>query len=469
MLMAAGPGKASNETGGGPLSATPTVRPGHQFAEGARYVPGAENLAARRWFQDAKFGVFVHWGVYSVPARGEWVMHSEKMSNAEYEKLPPQFNPTRFNAAEWVALFKQSGAKYVTITAKHADGFAMWDSKVSDWDIVDRTPYGRDVIKLLADECHRQGLKLFLYYSQLDWHHADYYPRGTTGQYSGRANHGEWNKYLDYMDAQLTELVGGEYGPIAGIWFDGWWDQQTKRMVGYENARPQLTNVDWRLRRSYDLIHSFQPACLIGANHHIAPFEGEDFQMFERDLPGENKAGHSPDAEIGNLPLETCDTINSSWGYNASDQDYKSVATLVRQLVKAAGRNANYLLNVGPLPDGTIDPHMARRLEDVGKWLSRYGHTIRGTRGGPTGIQPWGTSLQTADVVYLHILDRSMADSDGWLTLTGTDSLVPKVVQDSLTGAEIVTRRDAGRLQLRVDKKVKSIDWVLTAAKSNRR
>jgi alpha-L-fucosidase len=467
--MAAGAVKASNETGSGPASAESTSKPGHAVVKDNRYVPNAENLAARHWFQDAKFGIFVHWGVYSVPARGEWAMHSEKMSNAEYEKYPPQFNPIRFNAAEWVKFFKQSGAKYVTITAKHADGFAMWDSKVSDWDIVDRTPYGRDVIKQLADECHRQGLKLFLYYSQLDWHHADYFPRGTTGQHSGRPDHGEWTRYLDYVDAQLTELLGGEYGPIAGIWFDGWWDQQTKRMAGHENAKPEITNVDWRLRRSYDLIHSLQPACLIGANHHIAPFEGEDFQMFERDLPGENKAGHSLDSEIGNLPLETCDTINGSWGYNASDRDYKSVATLVHNLVKSAGRNANYLLNVGPLPDGTIDPQMARRLEGVGKWLSLYGHTIRGTRGGPTGTQLWGTSTQIADVVYLHILDRSMADSDGWLTLTGTDSLKPKAVHDTLTGAAIVFRRAEGQLLVKVDKKVTSIDLVLTAAGSSGR
>ena len=213
-------------------------------------MPTPENLDARKWFQDAKFGIFVHWGVYSVLSRGEWAMNNEKMSSAEYEKLPPRFNPTRYDATKWVSLFKRSGAKYVTITSKHADGFAMWDSKVSDWDIVDRTPYRRDVLKPLADECRRQGMKLFFYYSQLDWHHPDYFPRGMTGQHTGRPDHGDWNKYLDYMEAQLVELLSGEYGQVGGIWFDGWWDQQTKRVAGHENADPKATNVDWQLRRS---------------------------------------------------------------------------------------------------------------------------------------------------------------------------------------------------------------------------
>jgi alpha-L-fucosidase len=214
------------------------------------------------------------------------------------------------------------------------------------------------------------------------------------------------------------------------------------------------------------LIHSLQPACLIGANHHVAPFAGEDFQMFERDLPGENKAGHSPDARIGDLPLETCDTINRSWGYNVSDKDYKSVRQLVQYLVKAAGRNANFLLNVGPRPDGTIDPEMVRRLGGIGKWMARYGHTIRNTRGGPTGQQPWGTSTQTADDVFLHILDASSAN-DGWLTLSGTDVLVAADVREALGGARVASRRDVeGQLQVKIDARAKPIDVVLQVANS---
>jgi len=171
------------------------------------YKPTPENLAAREWFQDARFGMFVHWGVYSVLGDGEWVMNNRKIRVAEYEKLPAFFNPVDFDPAAWVALVKAAGMKYITITSKHHDGFAMFDSKVSDWDIVDRTPYKRDVLKMLADECHRQGIKLFFYHSQLDWHHPDYYPRGHTGHDTGRPESGEWYRYLDYMDAQLKELL----------------------------------------------------------------------------------------------------------------------------------------------------------------------------------------------------------------------------------------------------------------------
>ena len=199
------------------------------------YNPAPENLAARQWFHDARFGMFIHWGVYSVPGRGEWVMNNEKIPISEYEKFAPQFNPTKFNAAEWVSIAKQAGMKYITITSKHHDGFAMFDTKQNKWNIVDATPYGKDPLKMLADECHSQGIKLFFYHSQLDWHNPDYYPRGRTGQTSGRPDSGDWNNYLDFMDAQLTELLTN-YGPIGGIWFDGMWDKP---------------DADWRLERTY--------------------------------------------------------------------------------------------------------------------------------------------------------------------------------------------------------------------------
>ena len=159
------------------------------------------------------FGLFIHWGVYSVLGDGEWVMNNRKMPISEYEKLPAQFNPTEFDPAEWVALVKAAGMKYITITSKHHDGF-VFDSKISDWDIVDRTPYKKDVLKMLADECHKQGSSF--YYSQLDWRHPDYFPRGRTGVTAGRPESGEWFKYIDYMDGQLKELLTN-YGPIGGI------------------------------------------------------------------------------------------------------------------------------------------------------------------------------------------------------------------------------------------------------------
>ena len=353
------------------------------------YKPSQQNLEARRWFQDAKFGMFIHWGVYSVIGDGEWVMNNKKIAVSEYEKLGPQFNPSSFNAAEWVGLAKSAGMKYITITSKHHDGFAMFGSKVSDYDIVDRTPYHKDPIRMLADECHKQGIKLFFYYSELDWHNPDYYPRGRTGRDAGRPEAGAWQKYLDYMNGQLRELLTN-YGDIGGIWFDGWWD------------RP---DADWQLARTYGLIHSLQPAALVGNNHHRLPFAGEDFQMFEKDLPGKKTAEFNKDSEVGTLPLETCETMNRSWGYNQNDKNFKSTRQLVQYLVNAAGANANFLLNIGPKPDGTIQPEFVSGLKDLGRWLAKNGDAIYGTRGGPITPRPWGVTTQKGNKVYIHILD----------------------------------------------------------------
>jgi alpha-L-fucosidase len=379
----------------------------------APYKPSAENMEARRWYQDAKFGLFIHWGIYSVPGgewkgqivhgNSEWIMQTAKIPIAEYEPIAAEFNPTKFNPAEWVALAKAAGMKYITITSKHHDGFAMWDSKVSDWDIVDRTPYKKDVLQMLADECHRQGIKLFFYHSQLDWHHPDYYPRGLTGEHAGRPESGGFSKYLDYMDAELTELLGGKFGKIGGIWFDGWWDQQIK-----EPGKPvTATKVDWRLRRTYDLIHRLQPQALIGNNHHVTPFEGEDFQMFEKDLPGQNTAGFNADATISNLPLEACDTTNDSWGYKKSDHKFKSLKQLVDMLVSSAGHNANFLLNIGPMPTGEFPPEAIAQLKQLGAWIAEYGDSIYGTRGGPVAPQKWGVTTQKGSKVYVHITDAT--------------------------------------------------------------
>ena len=393
------------------------------------YAPAPENLEARRWFQDAKFGLFVHWGVYSVLGDGEWVMNNRRIPARDYEKLPALFNPTEFDAKEWVSLAKSAGMKYITITSKHHDGFAMFDSKVSDWDIVDRTPYKKDVLKALADECQRQGLKLFFYHSHLDWHHPDYYPRGRTGREAGRPDSGEWYRYLDYMDAQLTELLTN-YGPVGGIWFDGWWD------------RP---DADWRLQKTYDLIHRLQPAALVGNNHHKKPFPGEDFQMFEKDLPGKNTAGFNADSEIGNLPLETCETINNSWGFNINDPRYKSTRDLVHYLVRAAGYGANFLLNVGPMPNGRIQPEFVTRLQEIGRWLERNGESIYGTRGGPVPPRPWGATTRKGNTVYVHLLDWE----DEALALP---SLGGKVASARLLvgGAPVAVREEAGSVVLRV-------------------
>lgn len=353
------------------------------------YTPTAENLKNRAWFQDAKFGLFIHWGVYSVLGDGEWVMNNQQIPIKTYEKLPAFFNPTEFNAAEWVQMVKDAGMKYITITSKHHDGFAMYDSKVSDYNIVKRTPYGKDVLKMLADECRKQGIKLFFYHSQLDWRHPDYFPHGNTGgNYTGREEKGDMNKYLDYMDSQLTELLTN-YGEIGGIWFDGMWDKK---------------DAEWRLNQTYSLIHKLQPATLVGSNHHVAPYEGEDFQMFEKDLPGHNTTGFAPEQKVGDLPKEVCETINNSWGFNLRDDKNKSIKDLIQYLVKGAGYDANFLLNVGPMPNGKIQPEHVALLKQMGEWTRQYGETIYGTRGGPLTPRDWGVTTQKGNKVYIHIL-----------------------------------------------------------------
>ena len=358
------------------------------------YQPTAQNLQAREEFQDAKFGLFIHWGVYSVLGDGEWVFHNRKLTVDEYNRLPMFFDPQKFDAKTWVGLAKAAGMKYITITSRHHDVFAMFDSKISDWNIVQRTPYGKDPLKMLAEECHRQGIKLFFYYSQLDWHNPDYFPRGRTATEgawkNGRPDHGDWNAYLDeYMDGQLRELLTN-YGPIGGIWFDGMWDKP---------------DADWHLAKTYALIHQLQPAALIIPNHHQAPKPGEDVQTFERDLPGQNTAGFNTKFVSTQLPLESCNTLNGSWGFNIGDSKYKSAAELEEMLVRAAGNNSNLLLNIGPMPNGEIQSEVRVRLLDVGKWLSQFGESIYGTRGGPAAPGDWGVTTQKDNKVFVHILN----------------------------------------------------------------
>ena len=361
--------------------------PGH-----VGYVPAPENLEAREWFRDAKFGLFIHWGIYSLEENGEWVMHRTQIPKIEYQKLAGQFYPYAFDADEWCEIAKAAGMKYITITSKHHDGFAMYHSAVSDYDMIDATPFKRDILKELAEACERHDLKLFFYCSQLDWQHEDYFPRGRTGGFTARPESGDWDAYIEYMETQLTELLSG-YGPIGGIWFDGMWD------------RPE---ADWRLGRTYKLIHDLQPATLIGSNHHVSLIPGEDFQMFEKGLPGESPFDKK--ARISDLPLEICDTINNSWGYNRHDHWLKKDRDLIHYLVRGAGMNANLLLNVGPKPDGTIAQGQVKKLKMMGAWMEKWGHTIYGTRMGPYRPSGWGVSTVKDGQVYVHVLtmDRSI-------------------------------------------------------------
>ena len=361
------------------------------------YTPSADNIAARKHFQDSKFGIFLHWGLYAMLATGEWTMTNNDLNYKEYAKLAGGFYPSRFSAKEWVSQIKASGAKYICFTTRHHEGFSMFKSKYSDYNVVDASPFKRDIVKELADECHRQGIDIHFYYSHIDWQREDA-PLGRTGLGTGRpVDKQNWDSYYTFMNNQLTELLTN-YGKVGAIWFDGWWDQD------------QNPSFDWRLPEQYALIHRLQPACLLGNNHHHTPFEGEDFQMLERDLPGENTAGLSGQS-ISQLPLETCETMNGMWGYKITDQNYKSTKTLIHYLVKAAGRNANLLMNIGPQPDGCLPAVAVQRLKEMGDWMKTYGETIYGTRGGRVTPRDWGVTTEKDIKIFVHILnlkDRSL-------------------------------------------------------------
>ena len=351
-------------------------------------------MKARKDFADAKFGIFLHWGLYSIFGQGEWYMTNENINCREYAKVAQAFYPHNFNAHQWITAIKKSGARYITFTTRHHEGFSMWDTKQSDYNIT-HTPYGKDIVKQLVDECHRQQIGIHLYYSHLDWTRDDY-PIGRTGRGTGRtAGKANWPAYYDFMNKQLTELLSN-YGKINAIWFDGWWDHD-------QDSIP----FNWELPEQYALIHRLQPACLIGNNHHQHPFEGEDIQIFERDVPGENKAGLSGQ-DISRLPLETCQTMNGMWGYKVKDQNYKTARELIQLLVRTSGKGANLLLNIGPQPDGSLPAVALNRLEEIGKWLSENGETIYGTTGGEVVVGDQVVSTRKGNKCYLHVLNNEL-------------------------------------------------------------
>ena len=294
---------------------------------------------------------------------------------------------------------KAAGMKYITITSRHHDGFSMFRTKASPYNIVDATPYKSDPIKELAQECLKEGIELNLYYSLLDWGRDDYgFGKPIV---NGAPENTDWNSYINFMKTQLTELITN-YPNIRGIWFDGHWERKT---------------ANWHYDEIYTLIHKLNPKILVGNNHHLTPFAGEDFQMYEKDLPGENKAGFSATSKVGNLPLETCETINGSWGFNIKDTSYKSVKTIIHYIVNAAGRNSNFLLNVGPMPNGKIQTEFTDTLAAVGRWMASNGVSIYGTRGNLIAPQPWGViTKKDKTLVYSCIkTTRICRDINTWI------------------------------------------------------
>jgi alpha-L-fucosidase len=351
------------------------------------YTPTPGNLESRKEFQEMRFGMFIHWGIYSVLGDGEWVMFQQKIPFNTYKRLADFFNPQEFDAKEWVKIAKSAGMKYITITTRHHDSFSMFDTEASDYNIVDATPYGKDPLKELAEECKKEGIKLNFYYSLLDWAREDYgFGKKIV---DGEPVDADWDSYIDFMKKQLTELLTN-YGEIGCIWFDGHWERKT---------------ANWRYNEIYSLIHELSPKTLIANNHHLTPIPGEDIQTFERDLPGENKGGFSHGVQVSELPLESCATMAKAWGFNLNDKSFKSTTDIIHFLVKAAGKDGNLLLNVGPMPNGKIQPEFVNTLKEVGEWTSKYGETVYGTRGKVLPAQEWGCITAKDKELFVHVLE----------------------------------------------------------------
>ena len=392
------------------------IRVGQTQREGAREEP------RMRWWREARFGMFIHWGLYALPAGtwqeretphlGEWIMHDLQIPVAEYQQLAAQFNPAQFDAAEWVSLAKRAGMKWMVITSKHHDGFCLFDSKLTDYDTVDATPFHRDVVKELADECARQGIRFGFYYSQTqDWHH----PGGDGNGWDFDEETKDFDGYVeDYVKGQLRELLTN-YGPIAVIWFD------TPRRIKPEQSRELL-----------ELVHELQPDCIcdgrLGNGMGDYAVAGDNF------IPAEHV-----DAD-----WETPATINDTWGYKANDDNWKSAEDLVRKLVDIASKGGNYLLNVGPTGEGVIPQPSVERLLEVGEWLQANGESIYGTGAGPLQGLGWCRTTAKRGRVYLHVFDWP---AGGRIALPAS---VGKVARAYLLagGAPLPLRADANGITL---------------------
>jgi len=366
-----------------------------------------------KWFQDIRFGMFIHWGPTAVAPRNDWLMHAERIPPAEYEKIAARLNPTKFNAEEWVSIAADAGQKYIVPTTKHHDGFSMYDTALSDYKITTFTPFKRDPIRELADAvAKRSDIKLGFYNSLLDWHHPAYRFRKESGL--------AWSDYIAFLHGQVRELCT-DYGDVASIWFDGDWPNHVYDETDSYFLPPEGESYEYD--KLYDMIHRLQPDAVIINNRHADPIlPGEDVQGFEQDLPGLNTTGfNSP--TISNNPLEVCMTINNHWFHIAGSVNYKSTKQLISNLVRSASAGANYLLNVGPLETGEIVPTHVSRLRGIGAWLKENGESIYGTRAGVISPTAVSVSTRKGDTHYVHVLDY-ISDS---VMLTG----VPETVTEA--------------------------------------
>ena len=354
-----------------------------------------------KWWREARFGMFIHWGVYSVPAGtyrgkripgiGEWIMERADIPVAEYEQFAKQFNPVKFNADQWVQIARNAGMKYIVITSKHHDGFCLWDSKVTNYDIMDASPFKRDILKELSVACKKHGIRLCFYHSIMDWHHPDaqatFYPNYND---TGRSNT-KFPRYVKtYMKPQLRELITN-YGPLGVLWFDGEWIKDWTEPQG---------------RDLYNYVRSLQPDIII--NNRIG--------KGRKSMQGLTKEGYfagdfgTPEQQIPATGLpdvdwETCMTMNNTWGFKSYDHNWKSTEDLLRKLVDIASKGGNFLLNVGPNAEGLIPQPSVERLAAMGEWMAKNSESIYGTTASPFEKLPWGRCTTKSGKLYLHVFD----------------------------------------------------------------
>jgi len=394
-----------------------------------------------RRFSDAKFGMFIHWGPYSLASvEASWpIMVPARwgISEADYRALPRKFNPVEFDARAWVRLAKAAGQRYMVFTSKHHDGFCMFDSQYTDYKIT-KTPYGKDVAAQLAEAAKAEGMPLGFYYSPPDMNHQGFRDtsRLSSTNWHGEPQRPEWPLYLDYMELQLRELLT-RYGDVFVVWFDGLGNQEK-----YAGAR------------FHQLVRSLQPVALVNNRIELTG----DFVTPEQRLPnGIPRKG----ALVGNVdpndkgvlsappkpeefqPWETCMTINGTWGYNKNDLGFKSTTELIRALVDAASKGGNFLLNVGPTPQGTIQPEFQERLLAIGKWLEVNGEAIYGATYGPLQTLPFGRMTAKGKTLYLHLFDLPKDN-------IVVDGLHPKVLSIQALDGKVPVKftQTAGRLSI---------------------
>ncbi|MEM9325842.1 MAG: alpha-L-fucosidase [Bacteroidota bacterium] len=388
------------------------------------------------WWRDARFGMFIHWGPYAVPAgehkgertpnnNAEWIMHHMNIPIVEYEEYSRQFNPVEFDAKEWVSIAKDAGMKYIVITSKHHDGFCLWDSKVSEYDIMDTSPFQRDILKELDDACKEAGITFCFYHSIMDWHHPDaqamWEPNYNQANWEGQEPkvNPNFRRYLDdYMMPQVKELITN-YNPGV-MWFDGEWIPDYTTEMGKE---------------VYNELIAMNPNLII--NNRV--------DKGRQGMQGMNKEGvfagdfgtpeqEIPDTGLEGVDWESCMTMNDSWGYKHFDDNWKSSEMLIQNLVDIASKGGNYLLNVGPTPAGLIPPESVERLAAMGNWIDQNGESIYGTEASPYERPSWGRYTKKGNKVYAHVFEWP---ADGRLELENATHSIKKAYLLSEAGAEL--------------------------------